>query len=216
MVALPTVKIPGYADAVRRERRVRESAFWAGNEVVAGVEVAPFSLRHLQWLELARNGFVVPCIFDNRDEMVAHAVQVLWFCRPGFRPPVTVRPGLAQVARIAFSAQLFAVRTLWRNEPDKLVAEVEQWLADAFMDAPPGSADKPAPPSYAASQAYILDRFAEANLPFTFDEIMDMPLRRLWQHWRLASRRLADEKLTNPSDDVATRYLAGLSTNPNG
>ena len=210
-VALPTVEIPGFADAVRRERTVRESAFSGGNELVAGVEVRPFSLRHLSWLEMARNGFVVPCVFESKDEMLAHAVQVLYLCRPQFRPPTSPRLSVWQMTRQSMAGSWFGARLLWRMDGDDVVREVEQWLGDAFMDAPAGSSEGQPAPSYAATQAYILDRFAEAGLPFTLNEVLDMPMKQLWQHWRLASRRLSDEKLTNPSDAVAVAHLARLS-----
>jgi hypothetical protein len=54
----------------------------------------------------------------------------------------------------------------------------------------------------------VIDKFAEAGLVFTYAEVMDMPLRRLWQHWRVASHRLNDVPLSNPSDLLAVEHLA--------
>jgi hypothetical protein len=55
-----------------------------------------------------------------------------------------------------------------------------------------------------------VDKFAEAGLPFTYQEIMDMPMRRLWQFWRIAVRRVNEAHLSNPSDDLATKVIAGV------
>lgn len=209
MVPLPRVQIPGYAEAVKRERELRDTAFLGGNELVAGVECRPFSLRHLAYLEAARNGFVVPCRFFDEEEMLAHALQVLWICRKGFRAPDSPRIGRLGLWRMTAAQQLFVVRVLWNHSGADVVKAVEDWLRDAFMDAPTGSADAITTTSYTATQAMFLDKFAEAGLPFTYDEVMDMPMRRLWQHWRLAVRRVNDVKLTNPSDEVAVAHLAG-------
>ncbi len=77
------------------------------------------------------------------------------------------------------------------------------------MDSPAGSSGV-AHVSYASYPAYIVDKFAGAGLPFTYDQILDMPLRRLWQHWRLASRRLDETPLTNPSDELAAQHINSL------
>lgn len=72
MVAkLPTVEVPGYSEALRRENFVRTTAFIGGNESLCGVEVVPLSLRTVLRLEVAQNGFFVPCQFDSDSEAIA-------------------------------------------------------------------------------------------------------------------------------------------------
>jgi hypothetical protein len=210
MVTLETVQVPGYADAVRKEARLRDTAFLDALEIVCGIEVVPMSLRRLIWLEQARNGFVVPCRFDNEDEMLAHALQVVYFCRPSFKVPTTPMYSFWRAFRDGVGQHVFFRKALRSGAPEVIIKEVEEWLADAFMDSPAGSSEGVPQASYASYPAYIVDKFGEAGLTFTYSEIMDMPLRRLWQHYRMALRRVNDAKLTNPSDEIRANFVAGV------
>lgn len=210
MATLQTVPIPGYADAVKRENRLRDTAFLDGHEIVCGVEVVPLSLRRLIWLEQARNGFVVPCRFESEQEMLAHALQCVYFCLPEFEPPKSPRFSFWQAFQDGVNQRAFFRKALRAGAPDVIVQEVEAWLREAFMDAASSAGSRSEIPcqSYASYPAYIVDAFAGAGLPFTYDEIMDMPMRRLWQHWRVAMRRVHGVTLTNPSDQLAVEHLA--------
>lgn len=209
MATLQTVHIPGYAEAVKRESKLRDTAFLDGREIVCGVEVEPLSLRRLIWLEQAKNGFVVPCRFDSEQEMLAHALQCVYFCLPEFEPPKSPRFSFWQAFQDGVNQRAFFRKALRSGTPGAIVQEAEAWLREAFMDASSagGKSEVPAQ-SYASYPAYIVDSFAAAGLPFTYDEIMDMPLRRLWQHWRVAMRRTHGIALVNQSDDLAVEHLA--------
>lgn len=211
MVALQTVEIPGYREAIRKERKVRDAAFLDGNEIVCGVEVRPLCLRRAIWLEHAMNGFVVPCRFDNEAEMLAHGLQVLFFCSPQFEVPASPRLSFWRSFRDGWREQMFLRQVLRGKKSAALLDEIEAWMTDSFMDSPAGGGNNEiAPPSYASYPALIVDKFAEAGLPFTYDQILDMPLRRLWQHWRIASARIDGASLNNPSDEIAVKHLAGV------
>lgn len=211
MVAnLPTVEVPGYADAVRRENYVRTTAFLGGNESLCGVEVRPLSLRTVLQLEVARNGFFVPCQFESDSEAVAHALQVVWFSRPGFDPHCGTGSLLRMVAH-GVRLNTFCQRMVWRYRKDTVAMahEVKAWIRDAFMDMPKGSGRSQVPaPAYAAYPAYIIDTLHGCGVKLDADQIMDMPLKRLWQHWRVAVKRENPAYgLTNPSDEVFVKGL---------
>lgn len=209
MVTLERVEIPGYAEACRREARVRDTAFLGGNEIVCGVTVAPISLRRIIWLEQAHNGYLVPWRFDSEDEMLAHALQILYFCRPDFMPPESPKFSLWNSFTEGMRRDAFFRTAMRSRSASIIIKEIEDWFGDALMDSPAGGGQSEVPaPSFASWPAYIVDKFAETGLTFTYHEIMDMPLRRLWQHWRVAVGRINDAKLTNPSDQVAVEYLA--------
>jgi hypothetical protein len=211
MVTLETVEVPGLREALKREARVRDTAFLDGNEVVCGVEVVPLSLRRLIWLEQAHNGFVVPWRFESDEELLAHSLQLVYFCTPSFVPPHSPRFSFLSSFREGMRQDAFFRKALRANSPDAIIKEVADWTGEAFMDAPAGGGNNEVKaPSYASYPAYIVDRFAEAGLPFSYDQIMDMPLRRLWQHWRVAAKRMTGAHLTNPSDDLATKVIAGV------
>lgn len=211
MVTLQTVEIPGYREAVKREAQVRDTAFLDGLEIVCGVEVCPLSLRRLIWLEQAHNGFVCPFRFDTDEEYLAHALQVVYFCSPKFKLPQSPKLGFMWVFLNGIRQDRFFNKTLRHGTPAQIVNEIQDWIKDAFMDSPAGGSGV-SHASYASYPAYIVDRFAEAGLPFTYDQIMDMPLRRLWQFWRISAKRINGVSLTNPSDEIATNHLAGVKS----
>ena len=212
MVTLETVHVPGLREAIQREGRIRDTAFLDGLEIVCGVEVTPMCLRRLIWLEQAHNGLIVPWRWDSEEELLAHALQVLYFSRPNFTPPKTPKYSFWRSFRDGIAQQAFFRKTLRSAANDVIIKEIEEWLSDSFMDSPAGGGSSEIQgPSYASYPAYIVDKFAEAGLPFTYEEIMTMPLRRLWQHWRVAARRLHEITLTNPSDDLATKVIAGMT-----
>ena len=203
---LQTVAIPGYADACRKEARVRDTAFLDGLEIVCGVEVYPLSLRRLIWLEIARNGFVVPCRFDNQNEMLAHAAQVLFFCSPKYALPKSPKLSFWETFVNGVRRHNFMRQMLKSGTAHDIIMEVKEWQDTNFMDAPAGS-EGPATASYAAYPAMMIDALAAAGHTLTYDQIMDMPLRRIWQHWRMAMNRVGGMTLTNPSDKLAVEHL---------
>jgi hypothetical protein len=155
----------------------------------------------------------VPCIFDDDQEYLAHSLQLVYFCTPSFRPPVSPKFGLWKTFREGMRYHAFFRKALGSGSAEAIIKEVREWLSDAFMDAPAGGGDNAvSPPSYASYPTYIVDRFAEAGLPFSYDEIMDMRLSRLWQHLRIANNRVRGTTLTNPSDDLATKFVAGVKS----
>ena len=209
MVTLQTVEIPGFREAVKREAHVRDTAFLDGLELVCGVEVVPLSLRRLIWLEQAHNGFVVPWIWEDDGEAFAHAIHLLYTMRPGYAPPKTPKKSFWRDFISGLHEMLFIKRMAKRDRLET-VKEINAWLGNAFMDAPNASAGEVRTAPYASYPAYVIDLFADAGLPLTVAEIMDMPLARLWQHWRVAARRVKDIPLTNPSDQLAVEHIAGV------
>lgn len=203
---LQTVAIPGYADACRKEARVRDTAFLDGLEIVCGVEVYPLSLRRLIWLEMARNGFVVPCRFDDEQEMLAHAVQLLYFCSPSFKVPKSPKVTLWGTFLNGFKQHRFMHKVLSSGSAHDIIMEVKEWQDENFMDAPTGS-NEVTSASYVAYPAMLIDALASAGHSFSYDQVMDMPLRRIWQHWRVAMQRITGMALTNPSDIIAVQHL---------
>jgi hypothetical protein len=208
MVTLQTVEIPGLRDAIKRESRIRDTAFLDGLELVCGVEVAPLTLRRLIWLEQAHNGLVCPWKFESMDELLAHSVSLLYFCTPNFNIPTSPKFSFWKTVWDGAAQYRFRQKILGWWKPDLIVSEVGGWVSDSMMDAPQGGGNSEVKaPSFASYPAYIVDKFAQAGLPFTYEEIMTMPLRRLWQHWRICVRRVDEATITNPSDELAVNYL---------
>lgn len=208
MVTLQTVALPtSFHEAVKRERSLRDRAFLGGNEIVAGVVVRQLSLRTMLYLEHAENGFVIPFRFDDETEVLAHALQVLYFSTPDWKPPEVGRFSAWRTFANSIREQRFQRKALIGNSVEGIIKEVREWMDEAFLDCPRGGGDG-IKQSYASHPAHLVDLFAAAGLGFSYDEIMDMPLKRLWQHWRIAASRIYEVKLTNPSDEIAVEHIA--------
>src|SRR6185369_14998148 len=151
MVTLETVQIPGLREAIQRESRIRDTAFLDGLEIVCGVEVAPISLRRLIWLEQAQNGLIVPFLFESDEEYLTHALQVVYFCTPKYRAPITPRTDLWDAFKQGYRQHGFFRKALRSGTPEVITKEVEAWLADALMDSPAGGGNNEvSSPSYAS------------------------------------------------------------------
>lgn len=207
-MAFQSVEIPGYREQVRKERTLRDRAFLGGNEIVFGIEVKQLSLRTALFLEHAENGFMIPVRWDFDGEEIVHAIQVLWFAQPDWVQPSVTPPSIWRQFNEARRQTLFARRVLRNGSPDDLVTEVMDWIKEAMFDCPAASGSEVPRPSYVSHPAHLVDLFGAAGLTFSYDEILDMPLKRLWQHYKLAANRLHGLTLTNPSDDLAVEHLA--------
>jgi hypothetical protein len=203
---LQTVQIPGYADALRKEAAVRRGAFVHNRDTVAGVAVRQMTVGDMLWLEELRNGFFCPFRFETKAELVGHAAHLVWWLSDAPKPDPYKGSGASLLA--TFARERMLARLAQRQ--DELVKGVERYLADTFMDAPKGSGTSFSAP-HAAMPASIADILAAGGYSFTAEQILEMPLIQLWQLVRLAKRRLDGTPLTNPSDKIATDYLATLN-----
>lgn len=209
-ITLPVVEVPGLREAIRKERTLRDQAYAGGNEIVCGIVVRQLSLRTYLFLERAQNGFIIPYKFDDANEILAHALQVLYFSTPEWKEPKVEPYSFWRSFAEGFRTHRFMKRALQKvGSAEDLVTGVREWIDESCMDCPTGGGSGGVPPQiYASYPTDVVDLFAAASLPFSYDEIMDMPLKRLWQHYRVAASRVYDSKLTNPSDELATLRLA--------
>lgn len=204
MVQLKTIIVPGLADCLKRERQVRDEAFLEGMpEDIAGIPVATITLRHLHWLTMMRNGFFVPCTFDDYAEQIEHAQQALWVLSPGLLLPNARQPySSAYRLRSAFAKTRAAIRFICKD-PRRIIPALNDYIEEAFFDNPFKGTDKDdgIGHSHPAIIASILDVFAAGGYSWTRDEILDTPLKQIWQLCRLTIKRLnPDSPCPNPSD----------------
>ncbi len=206
------IPVPGLREAIKKERFLRDSAFLETNELLLGLEVRPLSLRRMIWLEQAQNGFVCDWQWERDDELIGHAIALLYFSTPAFKLPGIGRSFLRMWID-AVKEHRFRIRILMLHPAEEIVRAVDDWVSDSLMDAPAGEVKEGTvrPRSFASWPAYIFDKFGEAGLTFTADEVLDMPLKRLWQHYRIAIARLNDAKLQNPSDAIAAEHVAKVT-----
>jgi len=208
MATPPTVTIPGYAEAIAREDDVRRKAFGvAAPDKIAGVRVRQMTLRDMLMLEHIRNGFFVPFTFETDLEVLAHCAQLTWWMSDCPKPPLNSPSAFhprAMVSRVLLLKHL-------ARYPRSLVEETRKFLEETFLDAPKSTKGQMQTPGHASGPAYLIDKFAAGGYSLTDDQILDMPLIRLWQLLRLINARVDGSDLTNPSDVLACEHLAKLN-----
>ena len=205
------VEIPGYADALRREDRLRREAWVYDRSEIAGVKVRPLTWRDVEILAEMRNGFFCPWRFDSDAEYLGHCAHLVWWLSDCIKPA----QGDSRLTGIMVAAQKARLIRHLAKTPHQLSADILRFIADTYMDAPRGGGHGTGATPVAGGPAFIADILAAAGYALTFKEILDMPLAQLWQIVRLARRRVYGETLTNPSDKLATDYLATLNQGKN-
>jgi len=184
---------------------VRREAWAHSHTQICGVRVRVLTLRDVVILEELQNGFFCPWRFDSDEEYLSHCAQLVWWLSDLPKPPIYSRsifhPWVAGRQR-----QLLSYLA---RHPKRLAEETNQFLRDSFMDAPKGSGSQGT--AVAAMPAYIADTLAAGGFKISVDEMLDMPIARLWQLVRLSTRRIYGTPLTNESDKLATDFLAGAN-----
>jgi hypothetical protein len=199
------VEIPGYADALKREDRLRRQAWVHTNSEIAGVKVRPLTWRDVETLAEIRNGFFCPWKFDTNQEFLGHCAQLVWYLSNCKKPSEDEgRIGIV----IANAQRTRLIRHLGKF-PHQTVDDVTRFLSDTFADSPVGSSSNSGG-AIAGGPAYIADTLAAGGYRFTMAEVLDMPLVQLFQILRVVRVRLYDYKPVNQSDKLATDYLASL------
>jgi hypothetical protein len=207
------VEIPGFAEAVKHEQQVRRQAFAGVPVRICGVLVRDLTLRDLEVLEELENGFFCPWRFDTDFEFLAHCAQLVWYLsdcpKPKGDSPLSWGYIVANAERKKLNLRL-------ARHPDRLAKDTTAYLKRQFMDAPKGQTGHVAQCATAAGVAYILDALAAGGYAADIDRLMAMPLPQVWQLVRLVQRRVFGQTLTNPSDKLATDYLAQMAHQKQG
>lgn len=204
MVALPTVEIPGLREAQRHEQELRDLPFLDIPEAIAGIPVRAFTLRDLVALDAMKNAHVVPFIFESELERVVQAMQFVWFMSTARRVPTS------WLGRFWMSGrQARFVRRVSRMNSAVVFDGIKAYLADAWYDNPYGGSGESSAVLKASFVVYIVDHFYAAGYPWTEADILDMPVKRLWQYVRVSGKRLDPQSpLVNPSDRIANAFIA--------
>lgn len=185
MSLLKPEDIPGYADAVRNEARIRDIAFLAWPIPLCGVKVRQFTPRHLILLDHCQNAFVC-----GQQPALADILEFMWF--------VSVDYSLDHAERDRFLVS-------WQETASALkpIEEINEYLADAFHDAPMRQGGGMAK-AYTAPMAAIVDILA-SSYGWDDDKILEMPIARVFQYLRRIQKR------TNPNTILFNRSDKAIS-----
>lgn len=206
------IEIPGYAEALRREDRLRRQAWTGTTDLIAGVTIRPLTWRDIETLAELRNGFFCPWKFETDGEYLGHCAHLVWWLSDCRKPAQRGETRLGVIIIEAHKARI--IRHLGKH-PRELVEGVMRFLSDTFADGPRGGGSTGRGTTIAGGPAYIADTMAAAGYSFTIDQLLDMPVTRLFQLLRLANRRLYNAPAVNQSDIIASDYLAQINAGKN-
>lgn len=90
------------------------------------------------------------------------------------------------------------------------VEAIDEFVKESFQDSPPGTGVTGV--SYYSFAASIVDVFAK-EYGWRESEILDTPLKRVFQYLKAISRRNGETVFFNPSDKVRGEWLAAVNQN---
>jgi hypothetical protein len=217
------LEIPVYLEAVQKERLIRDAAFLALPETVAGFELRQMTLRDSLVLTITRN----PIMFKMTPDGLELAT-FLWFmstdytldgramrkflkrCR-SFQKPA---PPLFHTRRLLrrWEANVALKAGIWADT----VAAVKEYIAETFQDRPGGKTVNGYSPSYYSDACFLCGGMAR-NYSRKFEDTMAMPLKQIWQFIAELkdSNGVTRASLGNPSDRVMADFCANLNRGAN-
>ena len=181
-------QIPGLREAIEREQHIRDTSFLELPESVCGFDLQPLTLRHILTLGSIGSPFM------RGGHPMPHDVGAFMCVVGGWHGFKRWR-NLRKIGRISFRES---------------VGQVDAFVSESFQDAPGGiEADSTSYYSFAAS---LVDLFGR-EYGWTEREILDAPVKRLFQYVKAIARRNGETTLFNPSDKVRGDWLREVNRN---
>lgn len=220
--------IPGYAEAVLKERTVRDAAFLGVTESIGPFEVTPITLRQWIILRLSNN----PLLFGGTPSPV-DLVNFLWILAPDYAPTARRRKSFERRCRRLFYpprylAILNTKKARARHElkkqkrmieAAKIVDAARAFVAETMQDRPPVPKTLGFEADYFSDGAYFCAVFGR-EFGWSQEEVLHTPLKRLFQYLNeMKHYHRAPVPLCNPSDRVKAQWLASIQPRkqrPNG
>jgi hypothetical protein len=214
------IEIPGYAEAVEKQNLHRDLAFLGVPEILCGLAVAPLTFRHLLWLQFIGSPFVGAGDYNVKTLHLGVAGFFKTIAPIG-KPSFQLTP-FDHKEQADLKTFMLAVGKI--KAPDAL-AGIREFVADAFMDAPAGKADKAKGESYFSVGAALTHRLAKqyAGLnpnPAVYPSAVDVPLKAGFQFLKLITRDEAAAAGKRPTlfnaltSTLKSRWLEELNQNP--
>lgn len=178
--------IPGYEEAMKRERDIRSAAFINAPELICGLKVNPLNLNHVALLEALGSPYLCGGVPSAEDTAI-----FLWIVSVQFK-------AFDIEARDAF------VRSIAHMDAELLQAEIASYMDEAWQDSPSGRDNGPAPTSWAAA---MVDALA-CEYGWSEAEIMAIPVKRLFQYLRRIRMRIDPKAIfIDSSDELRAKWL---------
>lgn len=175
-------QIPGLREAIEHEQHVRDTAFLELPESVCGFDLKPLTLRHILILGSIGSPFM------RGGHPMPHDVGA-FMCIVGDWRGFSRWRNLRRLGRVAFRDS---------------IEQVDDFVKESFQDSPGGSGVEGI--SYYSFAASIVDVFGR-EYGWREADILDAPVKRLFQYLKAISRRNGETVLFNPSDRVRGQWM---------
>lgn len=213
----PLAEIPGYKEAVDRERILRAEAFLGLPTRLGVFDVRPMNLEDMSALLILQNTVLCKPCPDAEDVAIfirrlsptytnGSFLYRLWFDLRFRRLYVVPSAPIFKTKRAVARYVKNAKATLERSQ--KLVGQVREFIDETFLDAPTGQAggtDK----DYFSDAAFICAKFGR-EFGWSEADTMSKPLRRVFQYLKEIKWTNSEGKnpsLTNKSESVLAENL---------
>jgi hypothetical protein len=181
--------IPGLAEAVAKEKFLRNASFLSCHEAILGVPVLPLTIRQLVALELIGSPFVCGGRPPNELDVAAF----IWLCSPRYRAESKWR-------------RWWFLRSIRKLDYLATVKAIVEHVNEAFSDMP-GSSRVRHVTSYYSAVASLVDLLA-AEYGWSEEKILALPLKRVFQYANAITRRRDPQAIMfNPSDRIKGDWL---------
>ena len=183
-----TDQIPGLREAIEQEQHVRDTAFLELPESVCGFDLKPLTLRHILTLGSIGSPFM------RGGHPMPHDVGA-FMCVVGGWQGFNRWRNLRKLGRVSFRESVEAV---------------DVFVKESFQDSPAESGVETV--SYYSFAASLVDVFAR-EYGWTEREILNAPVKRLFQYLKAIARRNGETTFFNPSDKVRGDWLLEVNRN---
>jgi hypothetical protein len=125
--------------------------------------------------------------------------------RGGYPMPHDVGAFLCLVGEWSGFSRWLNLHNLGRVTFQDSVKQIDAFLKESFQDSPGGAGDMESP-SYYSFAASLVDLFGH-EYGWSEADILDAPIKRLFQYVKAISRRSGEAVLFNPSDRVRGEWM---------
>lgn len=184
------ITIPGYAEALEKERGFREEIFISEHDSIAGIKV-----NHVTPFLLARLFRMKSYFFGDEQYSDGHVIKFLWAVSPEFCTDSDKR-------------NAFVFETAKRLADfggfDRAADAIEEYLTATFLDSPEGG--KLSVP-YVCSIAWMITKMALPPFGWSEERTLHTPLRKIYQFIKCVKYSNGEILRNAISDKVKEEWL---------
>jgi hypothetical protein len=220
------LEIPGYAEAVVKERVIRDASFLGITESVGPFEVVPMTLRHYLVLRAMRSP-----LLGKETPSPDDLASFLWLLSPQYTPAGgRVKARFVRACRKSFYPPRYLplvntarARARHQRKCDaklavaaEIITKARTYVDESMQDRPPVQSTVGFQAEHISDGAYFCALFGR-EYGWTQEETLNTPLKRVFQYCTEQKIHHGSKvPLCNPSDRVKSRWMRSLACNQKG